>query len=171
MGTKDIQKTLAAMLDRLDGNLKQPCTFVMPRDVCETYMNYIKDLIVFDHVAPIAIVANTEKLGERGSHWVGFYSAGDTDKRRAIKFEFFDSFAMPQSSYGFPSGTSEAVVRRRLQRYDSTLCGGFVLLWLWYKIHGWKSSKILHEYFRVDNVGVSDQSVISYLNGLKLFKL
>ena len=85
----------------------------------------------------VCFVLNTDRHGLPGAHWLAFYY--DNDRKR---LEYFDSFGQPLSLY---RSVSQSLGKRRysilpmnthgmLQALDSTACGYYCVLYLYYRM-------------------------------------
>ena len=86
---------------------------------------------------PGCFVANTDRTGQPGEHWVAFYQ-----KSRASPIEFFDSFGLSPEMYNF---TLDSFVHNTvaLQGTNSRVCGQYCILYLIHRpLHPSKESII-----------------------------
>jgi len=77
---------------------------------------------------PFALIFNSDPASKPGQHWLAIYGA---DKTKEI--EFFDSYALPPSTYNltfdFPIHSSS----RSIQSLGTSVCGHYCLLVLYYR--------------------------------------
>jgi hypothetical protein len=90
---------------------------------------------------PYALVANTDKMGEMGTHWVGMYVPNSNT------IEYFDSFAEP------PNPDIEKFLNqfkhikmntKKLQSIFDNSCGSHVIYFLVNRCRGEKFDSIVH---------------------------
>jgi hypothetical protein len=80
-----------------------------------------------DEKFPIAIVANTDKMGEKGTHWVAFFIKNKNN------IEYFDSFAeKPNNDIEKFLGKFENVKvnSKKIQSYFDISCGPYVIYFI-----------------------------------------
>jgi len=111
---------------------------------------------------PCCYVSNTDPSNKAGSHWVAFFF---------VSFdhcEFFDSFAMPPSIYGFhfqsPS-VNLVVSKHQLQSNNSNVCGQFCIYFLYSRSIGHPFSRIIRSMCK-DNLSLNDTYVSLFLKKL-----
>jgi hypothetical protein len=106
---------------------------------------------------PTAIIINTDKKNSVGEHWVASYSTKDT-------IFFFDSLGgnIHRSTYLFDhlyDSTRSVVVNScRYQQTKSTVCGVYVILFLYYMNKGYTYSYFLN-LFRENDLQNNDRIV------------
>jgi hypothetical protein len=84
---------------------------------------------------PACFIANTDRSGQPGQHWVAFYQASCADR-----LEFFDSYGLYPELYHFK--VADYVHNAKpLQDTDSMVCGQYCILYL---IHRSKAPKMHH---------------------------
>ena len=79
----------------------------------------------------VCCIVNTDPATEPGTHWIAFFLAHNN---RSSEIEFFDSYGLPPSFYGFsfpsPSHTQLLHNTIRLQSLKTTVCGQYCILFL-----------------------------------------
>lgn len=107
---------------------------------------------------PCCYVVNTDPSSEPGEHWVAFYH--ETPHHPV---EFFDSFGNPPSAYLFNREfTFFLHNEKRFQVYNSSVCGYYVVFYLYCRMKGQHD---LHQLLG-DKKRESDKFVKMYIDGL-----
>jgi len=116
---------------------------------------------------PAYFICNTDTASGRGKHWVVFYFVSCTS------LEFFDSFAHIFSDYGFktlptlyPNLQEIIHVNRRIQNYNSCVCGQYCLYFLLHRIQNYSLEQILLS-FSFHNTAWNDIQVYRFIKQLK----
>lgn len=91
---------------------------------------------------PCGLIVNTDPDYKAGSHWIGIY----IDKFRTG--EYFDSFGFPPNvdshlKFLRSSCRKWSYNTKGLQSYDSTVCGQYCLLFLYFRAKGFSMSEFL----------------------------
>ncbi len=87
---------------------------------------------------PCAYVANTDPSNKPGTHWVAFYHLS----KKSI--EFFDSFGMQPSIYGFNNIDCNTYNKNILQSFNSNVCGHYCIYYLYQRSHAKSLSHIVN---------------------------
>ncbi len=102
---------------------------------------------------PAYFISNTDTASGNGKHWVVFYFSSPT------QLEFFDSFAHISSDYGFktlsllyPNLQEIVYVNRRIQNYNSRVCGHYCIYFLVHRIHNYSLDQIICSFSFHDTV-------------------
>ena len=93
---------------------------------------------------PSCFVANTRDSDHRGEHWVAFIYHSP----RSI--EFFDSYALTPSDYGFKIRAS-IMSHKPLHWFSSIVCGQYCILFLYARSHGLTLSRFLGKFSASDS--------------------
>ena len=112
---------------------------------------------------PISFIVNTDKRMDPGRHWVAFYISSRTEG------EFFDSYGNPPSYYSNEfekffdrHGLKMTYNRKRLQGYDSSVCGQYCIYYLMQRCRGIDMKSIVKPF--TQNYANNDQFVYCYVN-------
>ena len=112
---------------------------------------------------PVAFIANTDKRMDPGRHWVVFYVSSRT------KGEFFDSYGNSPSYYSNAfqkffdrNGLKLMYNDKRLQGYDSSVCGQYCVYYLMQRCRGMEMKSVVEPF--TQNYANNDQFVYSYVN-------
>lgn len=112
---------------------------------------------------PVAFIVNTDKRVDPGRHWVVFYVSSRT------KGEFFDSYGNSPSYYSNAfqlffdrNGLKMTYNQRRLQGYDSSVCGQYCVYYLMQRCRGMEMKSVVEPF--TQNYANNDQFVYSYVN-------
>ena len=100
---------------------------------------------------PSCFVSNTDESHSPGEHWVAFYIANPN------RIEFFDSYGMPPSVYGFTLNVS-CYNTTQYQSFDSNVCGHYCIFYLYVRSI-FNSNKPLDSYFSKHNHILNDLNV------------
>ena len=88
---------------------------------------------------PCCFVANTDPHNEPGTHWVAFfYPSLDS-------LEFFDSYGMPPSFYGFRSPCNVEYNQYQFQSFSTKVCGEYCIYFLYHRARNHSLSYICHK--------------------------
>jgi hypothetical protein len=77
------------------------------------------------HSYPSCLVANTDPHNLPGTHWVAFYFISPR------QLEFFDSFGMHPSIYGFNLEAKVHYNEHQIQSFTSDVCGHYCIFFLY----------------------------------------
>ena len=107
-------------------SITPPCVFtgVFPRDRIPTITQF-----------PCCFILNSDSSNQPGSHWLAIYLPND------CCLEFFDSYALPPSFYGF-SFTSTISNNKLLQSNSSNVCGQYCIFYLIQRSRGYSMRDI-----------------------------
>lgn len=112
---------------------------------------------------PAAFVANVDPEGKPGSHWCAFYFNNEQDG------EFFDSYGLKPGDYNsyfqaFLNKHSKkwSYNQRRLQDFDSNVCGHYCLYYLTYRCRN-VSMKTIVDHFSARNFRQNDTYVYYFI--------
>ena len=135
MNSNQISKFMIKYNDKLHGHFLG----VFPRNQIPSSESFTR--------YPSYFIANTDTASGRGKHWVAFYFLSPT------QLEFFDSFAHVYSDYGFktlsplyPNLCEINYVNRRIQNYNSCVCGHYCLFFLVNRMHNYSLDQIIHSF-------------------------
>lgn len=114
---------------------------------------------------PCALVINTDPDTRPGSHWVAVF----IDKYK--NGEYFDSYGFPplvESHTKFLTTSCKKWIHNKtgLQSYNTTVCGQYCLLFLYFKVHG----RSMREFLKIfpGPPLMNDKIIVKVFN--KLFK-
>jgi hypothetical protein len=108
---------------------------------------------------PCALVANTDRSGQKGEHWVAFFVKDNNC------VEYFDSFGMPPLNcdlFGFFQNVSKSkhlFNDVQLQGISSTVCGHYCIAFLARRCRGQSMFDIVHNFFKGSKPGSNDSKV------------
>lgn len=108
---------------------------------------------------PFGLVANTDPSTKPGKHWVGIFVARDGHG------EYFDSYGLGPLSPHFlkflnrTCGTHWSHNVRRLQGYDSTTCGHYVIAYLSHRCSGLTKENFFSK-FHISNYANNDDVIL-----------
>lgn len=105
---------------------------------------------------PACFVANTDSSTKEGQHWVAFW----IDSPDSI--EFFDSYALTPSDYGFDIVCSR-MNTIPLQSLNSTCCGQYCVYYLYVRSRGFTLVHFLNSFSPI-NVTWNDRQVSRFVN-------
>ena len=115
---------------------------------------------------PTFIIANTDRYGKPGRHWVAFYFP------RRGPAEFFDSLGQPPSKQNrhFPkflkkNSRKYIYTKSRLQSLGSSTCGPFVLYFVLNRAMGISMKDIMAKFDKV-NLKQNDTDVLEWLKSI-----
>lgn len=110
---------------------------------------------------PSGLIINSDKSSGPGKHWLAMYLKSE------FEIEFFDSYGYPISYYfkqipdiikwSYSSKIRHNV--KRLQSYDTNVCGHYCIYYLMYRCRGVSMDNIVEEFsndFNVNDVYVND---------------
>lgn len=118
----------------------------------------------YDVEKDIVIVANTDRRGQIGRHWVSWYMLR---RRGEFKVTFFDSYGQNATCYGINVPFKMDVINTKcLQDDNSSLCGQYALMFIRYMIRGFPLVEFLN-LFTKGNTKVNDQIVLQFYNCIK----
>lgn len=106
---------------------------------------------------PCALIVNSSS-DLPGSHWLAFYA------NSCKKIYFFDSLGNLPSKYGFPDLSYKIENHKQLQNSESSICGIWVLLYIYFKTRGYSISKLLKRF--TSNHSRNDAYVTRVINKL-----
>lgn len=96
---------------------------------------------------PALYIANVDKSGEPGSHWVAFYFTRDREG------EFFDSYGQPPSTYSRPfasflknNSSSWTFNSVTLQSVNSKVCGHYCVYFALFRCRRVSMNTIVHRF-------------------------
>jgi len=103
---------------------------------------------------PYGLILNTQESSRPGKHWVSIWIQSDQ------KSEFFDSFGLGPSTYGFDTFLQRVSKRYSyngevLQSANSDTCGLYALFYILLKVRDYQMSDILN-YFSKDDTLMND---------------
>lgn len=112
---------------------------------------------------PVSFIVNTDKGINPGKHWVAIYISS------SIEGEFFDSYGNSPSYYSneFENffdkhGLKMTYNQKRLQGYDSSVCGQYCIYYLMQSCRGMNMKSVVKPF--TQNYSNNDQFVFSYVN-------
>ena len=111
---------------------------------------------------PCCFVSNTDIATLPGSHWVAFYYVS------AFHCEFFDSFGLAPSTYGFHLNSDDLQVITSSQCVQSTtsaVCGQFCIYFLYTRSEGHPFSRIISSFSNIDLTS-NDNAVAKFFKKL-----
>ena len=85
---------------------------------------------------PFALVFNTDPHDKPGTHWLAIYGPSDEF------LEFFDSFGMPPSYYGFFTSLVYSCIS--LESFSSELCGNYTIYFIYHRSRNVSFKKACH---------------------------
>ena len=100
---------------------------------------FARDKIPRVRTYPYCYVSNTRDSDHEGEHWVAFILHSPSS------VEFFDSFALKPSAYGFNIRAS-ILNHKTLQALSSSVCGEYCILYLYYRSHGVSLTRFLSKF-------------------------
>ena len=131
---------------------------VLPRDHSRTLLSSKLDHHHHHHSYPLCFVSNTQPSSKPGEHWVAFFlSSSDS-------VEFFDSYGLAPSVYGFfikPSARNSFTI----QQLDSNVCAHYCIFYLYHRARGKSMYQIVSSFSRDDLVW-NDLSVSRFVTKL-----
>lgn len=90
---------------------------------------------------PCIVIANTDPDYKPGEHWCAFFITSDRYG------EYFDSFGLPPATAHLKFMRSNCKVwtynKKIIQSGNSSICGNYCLIYLLFKIYGYKMSHFL----------------------------
>ncbi|KAF0143335.1 MAG: hypothetical protein FD143_3437 [Ignavibacteria bacterium] len=109
--------------------------------------------------SPCCYVANTDKTGLAGSHWVAFYHPSPS------RLEFFDSFGREAKNFGYDFDKSIQITHNstEVQGRGSKLCGQYCIFFLCHRAKGRSMRSIIRKFSQLPN---SDSLVYSCIQTL-----
>ena len=148
-------REIAAVLLR-DIHLRRVFRGVYPRDLIPHYVNTRE---------PSAFVINTDRASGPGEHWVAVWFDGRG------KVEYFDSFGLPPfhpdiEAFIFRHGQKYIFNQRLLQDLTSSMCGYYVLYYIFMEGRGARMSRLLST-FHPHKLWTNDRKVWSLVRHLK----
>ena len=105
---------------------------------------------------PFALIFNTDSHDKPGQHWLAIYGPSDAP------LEFFDSFGMPPSYYGFSISFIYSCIS--LQSFSSALCGNYTIYFIYHRSRNVSYNKIISFLKSLSN---SDSHVKAYVYSLQ----
>ena len=100
---------------------------------------FARDKIPHVRSFPSCFVSNTRDSNHHGEHWVAFIYHSPSS------VEFFDSYALPPSAYGFNIQAS-ILSHKTLQALSSSVCGEYCILYLFCRSHGVSLTRFLSKF-------------------------
>ena len=103
--------------------------FLLARTLKRTGCNFLgvfpsDQIPISSLIYPCCFVANSDPEHQPGSHWLAFYYESPD------VLEFFDSYGMHPSQYGFNLTASVSFNPVEFQSYSSNVCGGYCIYFL-----------------------------------------
>lgn len=118
---------------------------------------------------PVIIVANCEKRGQLGSHWISFW-VGKKVKGRKRHIIYFDSFGNHFRKYKLqPNFEIQEINYKSLQDQNSDLCGNYAIFFSFLKIRNYSLKRILQK-FSNDTIR-NDRIVTTFFNQTLKYKI
>ena len=104
---------------------------------------------------PLCFVSNTHPSSKPGEHWVAFYYLSPSSA------EFFDSYGMHPSLYGFSLAPMH-MNHRSLQSLSSNVCGQYCIYYLYHRSRGKTLAQIVSSFSSHDQAW-NDNSVARFV--------
>ena len=112
---------------------------------------------------PVSFIVNTDKRMDPGRHWVAFYISSRTEG------EFFDSYGNSPSYYSNEfekffdrHGLKMTYNQKRLQGYDSIVCGQYCIYYLMQRCRGIDMKCVVKPF--TQNYANNDHFIYCYVN-------
>lgn len=112
------------------------------------------------HSYPSMLIANTDCISKSGSHWIAVFIDENGNG------EFFDSYGMPPIIKEHRQFLNRLCKKwkynvKKLQAYNSSVCGEYCLLYLMHKAHGYSLKQFLRMYF--DKNDRKNDAIVHYM--------